>query len=92
MKDLKSMLREKGLKVSGNKQDLVERLMEALPKVRKIPEALKLADPDTDVLITLDETIPKLEALLQQKRWVFIRAGVASGKSILAQYLRQQQR
>ena len=85
VQELKKRLREKGLKVSGKKADLVERLMEALPKMRKIPEALKIADPATDVFIPLDETVQKLEALLQEERVVFLRAGVASGKSTLAQ-------
>ena len=39
LKELKTKLLEKGLKVSGRKADLVERLMEALPKTRKIPQA-----------------------------------------------------
>ena len=87
MKELKTKLREKGLKVSGRKADLVERLMEALPKMRKIPQAEEPAIFDTDVFIPLQETIQKLETLLQDKRVVFLRAGVASGKSTLAQHL-----
>eukprot|EP00438_Fugacium_kawagutii_P006639 Skav235738 [mRNA] locus=scaffold1686:167142:167762:- [translate_table: standard] len=87
-----------GLKVSGNKSVLVERLVEHKAEIqrvrsgkREIPQALKLADPGTDVFIPLDEPIQQLEALLQEERVVFIRAGVASGKSTLAQYLRRQQ-
>ena len=98
VRKLKTKLREKGLKVSGRKADLVERLVKytamesmEIKRVRngkrKIPEALKLADPATDVFIPLDETAQQLEALLQEKRVVFLRAGVASGKSTLAQYL-----
>ena len=95
MKELKTKLREKGLKVSGRKADLVERLVEHMaPEIkrvrsgkREIPEALKLADPATDVFIPLDATVQELENLLQKKRVVFIRAGVASGKSTLANYL-----
>ena len=87
MKELKTKLREKGLKVSGRKADLVERLMEALPKMRKIPQAEEPAIFDTDVFIPLQETSQKLETLLQDKRVVFLHAGVASGKSTLAQHL-----
>ena len=98
VRKLKTKLREKGLKVSGRKADLVARLVKytamesmEIKRVRsgkrEIPEALKLADPATDVFIPLDETVQQLEALLQKKRVVFIRAGVASGKSTLAKYL-----
>ena len=96
VKELKTMSREQKLKVSGNSV-LVERLVEhaEIQRVRsgkrKIPEALKLADPATDVFIPLEETIQQLEALLQEKRVVFIRAGVASGKSTLAQYFSKKQ-
>ena len=66
MKKLKTKLREQGLKVSGRKADLVERLVEHMaPEIkrvrsgkREIPEALKLADPATDVFIPLDATVP----------------------------------
>ena len=98
VRKLKTKLREKGLKVSGRKADLVERLVKytamesmEIKRVRsgkrKIPHPLKLADPATDVFIPLDETVQQLEALLQKKRVVFLRAGVASGKSTLAHYL-----
>ena len=80
MKELKTKLREKGLKVSGRKADLVERLMEELPKTRKIPQPQEPAIFDKDVFIPLQETIQELEPLLQEKRVVFLRAGVASGK------------
>eukprot|EP00438_Fugacium_kawagutii_P011936 Skav228682 [mRNA] locus=scaffold111:84717:85202:- [translate_table: standard] len=88
MKELKPILPEKGLKVSGNKQKLVERLMEASPKMRKIP-ALKLAVPDTNVFIALDETIQKLEAFLQQEGFVFMLVWLAASLP-WAQYLRRQ--
>ena len=87
MKELKTKLREKGLKVSGRKADLVERLVEHMaPEIkrvrsgkREIPEALKLADPATDVFIPLDATVQELENLLQKKRVVFIRAAWLAG-------------
>ena len=99
MKELKTKLREMGLKVSGRKADLVERLVKHMAMEikrvrsgkREIPKALKLADPATDVFIPLDKTVQKLEPLLQEERVVFIRAGVASGKSTLAQYLCRKQ-
>ena len=95
---LKEILRGLRLKVSGNKSVLVERLVEHKAEIqrvrsgkRKLPAALKLADPATDVFIPLDETVQQLEALLQEKRVVFLRAGVASGKSTLAQFLCREQ-
>eukprot|EP00438_Fugacium_kawagutii_P015807 Skav218097 [mRNA] locus=scaffold1454:82189:84299:+ [translate_table: standard] len=121
VRELRTKLHEQGLQVSGQKADLVERLLEhmAMEKKRvrsgkrKIPEALKLADRATDVFIPLDETVPsrripqaeepaifdtdvfipldktigELEAKLQEERVVFLRAGVACGKSTLAQHL-----
>ena len=89
---LKEKLREKGKKVSGRKDELIERLMQQTPmktsiEPRQIPQALKLADPDTDVFIPLNDTVQQLEALLQKKRVVFLRGGVACGKSTLARYL-----
>ena len=99
VRELKTKLHKQGLKVSGRKADLVERLLEhmAMEKKRvrsgkrKIPEALKIADRATDVFIPLDETVQQPEELLLKKRVVFIRAGVASGKSTLAQYLCREQ-
>ncbi|CAK9016887.1 unnamed protein product [Durusdinium trenchii] len=79
VRKLKTKLREKGLKVSGRKADLVERLVKytamEIKRVRsgkrEIPEALKLADPATDVFIPLDETVQQLEALLQKDEGCF---------------------
>ena len=45
----------------------------------------------TDVFIPLDKTIQKLDELLEEKRVVFIRAGVATGKSTLAEHLARTQ-
>ena len=45
----------------------------------------------SDVFIPLDKTIQKLEELLKEERVVFIRAGVASGKSTLAKHLARTQ-
>ena len=87
---LKEKLREKGKKVSGRKVELIERLLEtggARGEKRNIPEAGKLANKVTDVFVPLEETIQKLEELLQSRRVVFIRAGVATGKSTLARHL-----
>ena len=78
---LKEKLREKGKKVSGRKVELIERLLEtggARGEKRNIPEAGKLANKVTDVFVPLEETIQKLEELLQSRRVVFIRAGVAT--------------
>ena len=55
--ELKAKLREKGLHVSGPKADLVERLVEALSKMCKIPKAEEPAHFDKNVFIPLDETI-----------------------------------
>eukprot|EP00438_Fugacium_kawagutii_P003152 Skav218932 [mRNA] locus=scaffold678:83969:85975:+ [translate_table: standard] len=85
---LRTKLRERGLNVSGQKADLVERLME---ENRRIPKAEEPAILETHVFIPLDETVKTLEALLQEERVVFLRAGVASGKSTLAQYLCREQ-
>ena len=57
---------------------------------RKLPET-DPADCAADVFIPLDGTIQILEQILEDKRVVFLRAGVASGKSTLAQYLCTQQ-
>ena len=84
---LKAKLREQGKKVSGRKDELIARL---LPK-RNIPEAGDTAIDATDVFIPLDKTIQKLDELLEEKRVVFIRAGVASGKSTLAEHLARTQ-
>ena len=92
---LKEKLREKGKKVSGRKVELIERLLQqmqpetggARDEKRNIPKAGKLANNVTDVFIPLEETIQKLEDLLEEERVVFIRAGVATGKSTLARHL-----
>ena len=84
---LRAKLREKGKKVSGKKDELIERL---LPK-RNIPKAGDTAIDATDVFIPLDKTVQKLEDLLEEERVVFIRAGVASGKSTLAEHLARTQ-
>ena len=87
VKQLKAKLREKGEKMSGKKHELIERL---LPK-RNIPEAGDPAINATDVFVPLEGTIQKLEDLLQSRRVVFIRAGVATGKSTLAEHLARTQ-
>ena len=83
-----------GEKVSGRKAELIERLMQqtletagARGEKRNIPKAGDTAIDATDVFIPLDKTIQKLEQLLEEERVVFIRAGVASGKSTLAEHL-----
>ena len=73
--------------MSGRKDELIERL---LPK-RNIPKAGDTAIDATDVFIPLDKTVQKLEDLLEEERVVFIRAGVASGKSTLAEHLARTQ-
>ena len=96
---LKEKLREKGKKVSGRKVELIERLVQqmqvetggARDEKRNIPEAGDTAIDATDVFIPLDKTIQKLEELLEEERVVFIRAGVASGKSTLAEHLARTQ-
>ena len=92
---LKAKLREQGKTVSGRKVELIERLWQQMQverggargEKRNIPEAGKLANKVTDVFVPLEETIQKLEELLQSRRVVFIRAGVATGKSTLARHL-----
>ena len=92
---LKEKLREKGKKVSGRKVELIEQLLQQMQvemggargEKRNIPEAGDTAINATDVFIPLDKTIQKLEDLLQSRRVVFIRAGVATGKSTLAEHL-----
>ena len=96
---LKAKLREQGKKVSGKKDELIARLWQQMQletggargEKRSIPEAGKLANNVTDVFIPLDKTIQKLEDLLQSRRVVFIRAGVATGKSTLARHLARTQ-
>ena len=61
-----------------------------MPK-RNIPEAGDPAINATDVFVPLEGTIQKLEDLLQSRRVVFIRAGVATGKSTLAEHLARTQ-
>ena len=91
---LKEQLLGQGLKVTGLKTDLVERLMKAMPaeitaadEKLRLPKAEEPAVFTTDVFIPLNETIRKLDTLLQDETVVFLRAGVASGKSTLGQYL-----
>ena len=96
---LKEKLREKRKKVSGRKVELIERLLQQMQletggargEKRNIPEAGDTAINATDVFIPLDKTIPKLDELLEEKRVVFIRAGVATGKSTLAEHLARTQ-
>ena len=88
-----------GEKVSGRKVELIERLLQQMQvetggargEKRNIPEAGDTAINATDVFIPLDKTIQKLEDLLQSRRVVFIRAGVATGKSTLAEHLARTQ-
>ena len=60
-------------------------------KKRKLPKAEEPAVFSTDVFIPLNETMQKLEGLLQGERVVFLRSGVATGKSTLAKYICQTQ-
>ena len=60
-------------------------------KKRKLPKAAEPAVFSTDVFIPLNETMQKLEGLLQGERVVFLRSGVATGKSTLAKFLCQKQ-
>ena len=92
---LKAKLREQGKKVSGKKDELIARLWQQMQletggargEKRNIPKAGDTASDRTDVFIPLNQTIQKLEELLEEERVVFIRAGVASGKSTLAEHL-----
>ena len=84
--ELKEKLREQGLKVSGLKADLIERLMQPWKKLN-IPEGEEPANSVTDVFFPVEGTIQKLEELLEEERVVWIRAGVAAGKSTLAKHL-----
>ena len=96
---LKEKLRENGKKVSGRKVELIERLLQQMQletggargEKRNIPEAGDTAINATDVFVPLEGTIQKLEDLLQSRRVVFIRAGVATGKSTLAEHLARTQ-
>ena len=96
---LKEKLREKGKKVSGRKVELIERLLQQMQpetggaemKNATSQKAGDTASDRTDVFIPLDKTIQKLEELLKEERVVFIRAGVASGKSTLAEHLARTQ-
>ena len=96
---LKEKLREKGKKVSGKKVELIQRLLPqmqtetggARDEKRNIPKAGDTAIDATDVFIPLNQTIQKLEELLKEERVVFIRAGVATGKSTLARHLARTQ-
>ena len=95
---LRAKLREKGKKVSGKKDELIARWQQmqletggARGEKRSIPKAGKLANNVTDVFIPLDKTVQKLEDLLEEERVVFIRAGVATGKSTLARHLARTQ-
>ena len=90
---LKEKLREMGEKVSGKKVELIERL---LPQMQTETggardEKRNIPSDRTDVFIPLNQTIQKLEELLEEERVVFIRAGVASGKSTLAEHLARKQ-
>ena len=96
---LKAKLQEQGKKVSGRKDELIARLWQQMQletggargEKRNIPKAGDTAIDATDVFIPLDTTIQKLEELLEEERVVFIRAGVASGKSTLAEHLARTQ-
>ena len=72
--ELQRMLREKGLKVSGNKSVLVERWMEARPKMRRIPKAEEPAILETDVFIALDKKrqLPPLTSPANPEEHVFV--------------------
>ena len=83
---LKEKLREQGKKVSGRKDELIERLETggARGEKRNIPKAGDTAIDATDVFIPLDKTVQKLEDLLEEEK-------VASGKSTLAEHLARTQ-
>ena len=85
-----------GLGTAGTMPQLQKRLIENLPHTpsaepREIPNVDRPADVTKHVFIPLDDTIRQLEALLQKHRVVFLRAGVATGKSTLAEYLCRSQ-
>ena len=88
---------KKGLKVQGEKPTLWSGGEgdgsgdDSADKKRKLPKAEEPAVFRTDVFIPLNETMQKLEGLLQDDRVVFLRSGVATGKSTLAKYLCQTQ-
>ena len=85
--------------MSGRKVELIERLLQQMQletggargEKRNIPEAGDTAINATDVFVPLEGTIQKLEDLLQSRRVVFIRAGVATGRSTLAEHLARAQ-
>ena len=91
---LREKLRETGRnQFLGRKDELIERLETggARGEKRNIPKAGDTAIDATDVFIPLDKTIQKLDEMLKEERVVFIRAGVASGKSTLAEHLARTQ-
>ena len=97
---LKEKLREKGKKVSGRKVELIERLLQQMQletggargEKRNIPEAGDtLQSMPLMSLSRWTRPFRKLDELLEEKRVVFIRAGVATGKSTLAEHLARTQ-
>ena len=53
----------------------------------RIPTLGRVPNIEDDVFISVEGTVEKLKVLLEKFRVVFVRAGVASGKTTLAQYM-----
>ena len=53
----------------------------------RIPTLGRVPNVEDDVFISVEGTVEKLKVLLEKFRVVFVRAGVASGKTTLAQYM-----
>ena len=54
---------------------------------RRIPTVGRVPNVEDNVFISVEETVKKIKVLLEKYRVVFVRAGVASGKTTLAQYM-----
>jgi hypothetical protein len=58
----------------------------------RIPTVGRVPNIEEDVFISVEGTVEKIKVLLEKYRVVFVRAGVASGKTTLAQYMVEELR
>ena len=72
------------------KGSLAQTRLAAEPKKRQLPPLTSPANPEEHVFIPLEGYGQKIEDLFEEQEFVFVRGGVAVGKSTMAIHLARQ--
>ncbi|CAK9057529.1 unnamed protein product [Durusdinium trenchii] len=73
-----------------NARQLAQTRLAAEPKKRQLPPLTSPANPEEHVFIPLEGYGQKIEDLFEEQEFVFVRGGVAVGKSTMAIHLARQ--